>query len=741
MTMAPAPLQYVLELGDERLAVDVARGTEEISQARHLEVELSVPWRHAFDPEAACGQPAVLVLMRNDDVRRIRLVVSEARRAAASPKDPNGVRIALRLEARLSWLRHRVDFRVFRDRDVPTIVSEVLGGLGVPVERRLRETYAVRPYTVQCRESDHDFAKRLLEDEGIFFFISDDDVVVLGDAPTSYDDAPAPLPWRQRTGLDQQSDAVFDLGARGHLGPGSVTSRDFDFERPSLDVTHTASVPLGASTPASELYDYPSGRTTPGGAATKAQKQAEAFACSRDQVQGRSFAGHLRPGLVVSPDAAPAGLHPGPWVLVEVRHDFRRTESGFSVGFCAIDAAKVARPEPRTPVPRWTSPMTGFVTGPPGEDIHTDAWGRTKIHFPWDRLQPKDDTCSDWIPTLQDNTGRSSTIPRIGWEMLVHFIEGDPDRPIIMGRVYNGEDPPFASLPGSKTTTTIRSLTSPREGDRSDNRLTFEDLVDAEAIFLHAERDHTVQIDQDKTILTGSTDGRAVHGHEVVAIGKNRDTKVAEDATLDVKRDMEVAIGAQRTTTIGEESAANVGGNRTTTIGGSHLRRLGSSDTVTARKGLLETIGALVLEASVRDNTVVADQVSVAMVGGAMLNLAKETVSQTTGKLRSETIGGLLFTKAKKLLMTRVEGSRVATIGSSLSVDAGEDALLTGQSELVVAMGSGTLKASKSAVLKVQNTKIELDPEKSLLTFDSPVIAIRTDDRTALAALRSKQND
>lgn len=736
---AQVPLLYAIDIGGARYPVDRVRGREACSEVRRFEVAFTIPWQDPLDPEAVTGGDATLVLRRGADVRNIALVVSETRRAAA-PTSVTGVRVELVLEPRLAWLRHRQDQRVFRDKDVPTIVTEVCQGLGIAVERRLTSSYTVRPYTVQQAESDLAFLSRLLEDEGIHYVIDDADTLVLGDSPSAFDGAPAPLPVRQRTGLDQAEDAVYDLGYRGHLGAGKVTVRDFDFERPSLDVVGEAEVPLGVPG-GPEWYLYPSARTTPDGARRKAQLLAEAFACSRDRLAGRSFAGWLRPGITVPLLDVPEGIDPDPVSIVVVEHDFSRTGGGFFVSFEALSADRTMRPEPVTPVPRAVGPITGFVTGPPGEDIHTDQWGRVKVHFPWDRLQPKDDSCSDWIPTLQDNTGRSSAIPRIGWEMLVSFLEGDPDRPVILGRVYNGLDPHFVLLPKNKTHHSLRSLTSPRSksGRTGENRITFEDAAGFQRIYMHSERDRTVTIANDKTITTQNTDSRVVHGNEAITVGAERKITVGRDRSVDVARSQTVTIGAARSIKVGKNNAETVAGSRTVTIGGSYFRRIGTVDTVNTEKNQTEKVGGVVLEASVKTNTLSADMSSLTLVGGAMIHVAKDAYSQNAGRVRIEVVGGLLFTKAKKVVSTGVGKTRKTLIGASMTVKAGEDVLLTGQETLSITTGSGLFSGTEKALLRVQDTKLVL--EKGLIELDTKKIVITTSDHNTLAAAKSKQNE
>ena len=186
-------------------------------------------------------------------------------------------------------------------------------------------------------------------------------------------------------------------------------------------------------------------------------------------------------------------------MATELAHDYERRGTAFRVRVHAIDAELAFRPPRLTPWPVVEGPLPAFVTGSPGEDIATDEWGRVKVHFPWDRVQPLDDRCSDWTWVLQENTGSSCAIPRVGWEVLVHHVEGDPDQPIVMGRLFNPRDPFHENLPGFKTRSAIRSLTSPtRSTDRfHENRIAFDDYAGAQFLHFQSERDQTVVVQRE----------------------------------------------------------------------------------------------------------------------------------------------------------------------------------------------------------------------------------------------------
>src|SRR5262249_12349836 len=191
------------------------------------------------------------------------------------------------------------------------------------------------------------------------------------------------------------------------------------------------------------------------------------------QLVGTTSSARFAPGRTFTLEGSP-GDTDGELVITSVEHAFHVERGGYSAGFGALDAKVPFRPPRRTPVPTLPNPLTGFITGPEGEDIHTDEYGRVKVHFHWDRGFPPDDTCSHWIPVVQDNTGHSTAMPRIGWEVLCQFLEGDPDRPVVLGRVYNAEDTFPAKLPDEKTHSALKSLSSPTRD--ATNEIPFTDL-------------------------------------------------------------------------------------------------------------------------------------------------------------------------------------------------------------------------------------------------------------------------
>jgi len=406
---------------------------------------------------------------------------------------------------------------------------------------------------------------------------------------------------------------------------------------------------MGPTRGGPEWYDFPGEYALPPQGTTKVKKRADALTCASLVHTGKSFSGRLVPGSTFDLALAPPGIDDGGYVVTRVTHAFDATRDGFSVGFEALPAGVLFRPLCTTEAPTLTDPITGIVTGPVGEDIHCDAYGRVKVHFPWDRLFPFDDSCSYWIPVLQDNTGHSGSIPRIGWEVLVHFLEGDPDRPVVVGRVYNPEDPPHLFLPVNKTRSVIKSLTSPRSDKRDDsgtNEILFEDLQANEFIQYHAQKDQNQVVAHDKTETVLANQASTVERDERVKVGKDHTARIGKHLMSTVKRDQRHKVGGNRKVSVDEADSATVKGERKLTIGAMHARRIGTDDTAMAQVRNTETVGGVILETSLKDNTSTGARATVLTVGGAHIELAKQDKNEGVGVARRETIGGMVMVKA-----------------------------------------------------------------------------------------------
>ncbi len=706
--MSEQALVYWFDVAGGHYAVRVLQGSEGMSQPSRFELTFPVEPEDPLDTDGITGGDGVLTLVRDGEVRRVTGIVTRATRRATRKHGQAGAgEVKVVLESRLATLRHRTDIRLFRDKTAPQIVTEVLENLGVMVEQRLSGSYAVRPYTVQFRETDLDFAARLLEDEGIFYFVDPDDMIVLGDSPAAYDAPLGVMPFRHGSGLDVRQDAVHQIGWRGQMTAGKVSLRDFNHEHPSLNMDVEATAPFASG---AEFYDYPGEYQLPAEGQAKARLRAEALACQYRRLAGRSFAGWLRPGIRFGLIMAPPGVPDGGYVVTKLVHDWTRERDGFDLELEAQPEAVTFRPPVVTPAPTQPNPVTGFVTGPPGADVHCDRWGQVKVHFHWDRLFPKDDTCSHWIPILQDNTGQSSAIARTQWEVVCQFLEGDLDRPVVVGRVYNPGDPHYSPLPDLKYRTTLRSQTSPRNWDgqaTGENFIQIDDLAGNQSIFLHAQRDQNIITANDKSEQIDNTESVVVRGHERQKIGRERRVVAALDMMPDVGGNQTKKVGANRDAKVGTSYGETVEKNHTLNIGGTHFRRFGSGDNTNVEKNLVESVGAVVMEGSLKGNNTFTEWVQALIVGGGIVELVRKNKTEGSGKQRHELIGGLDMVNAKNRIDSRIEKMRQTIVGGALKIESLKAALITGMEKLGVRAGTIAFDGA-SVVLKVGGTTMSM---------------------------------
>ena len=699
------PLYYSLEVDDARLAVRRLRGRESLSHPFRFEVWLPVDG--VVDPDALVKQPAnILIADEHDEKRRIQGVITDVSVSATAGGVPELYAV---VEPYLALTRYRSDVRVFRNKSAVDIVKEVLAGL--ELELRLSEPHPVRAYCVQMRETDLDFVSRLLEEEGIAYFTRDATSLTLADAPGAYQ-LGVTLPYRPLAGMDRFEEAVVELSDTGEISAGSATVRDFNPERPSLDLTATHEVGEGP-----EYYDYPGGHPDPQEGKRIARLMAEAFACASSALEGRATSGRLAPGYKLAVVEAPPGIREGEYLLTAVEHDFDRDRQGTTVSFKAHDAGRPWRPARVTPAPALTNPMTGFVTGPPGDDIHTDALGRVKVIFPWDRRQAWDDNCSDWIPVLQDNTGHSVGIPRIGWEVLVHFLEGNADRPVVLGRVYNGADPFPEGLPDNKTRSALQSLSSP--GRDGSNMIRFEDRSGSEHVFVHAERDQRVIIAHDRREDVVKNESQHILRDETVDIGVNDTEGVAADRELQITGNQSITVGGNRTREVAQPDTNRVNGNRSLTIASTHSRRIGTDDAVMA-KHIKEQIGAVVMESSLQANATTAGAAASLTVGGALIEVAGKSKSEETKLARAEIIGGIVISKSGKVTALSAKG-RTTNIGGALSVNSLKALKLDGGLKFMAKAMLGTFTHATNITLKVGGSSVTLGEGVVAVTAPSKI--------------------
>lgn len=481
----------------------------------------------------------------------------------------------LTIVPQLWFLSQRRNHRMFQLLSEPQIALKILKEWGIEPEVQVdMAAYKDRKYRVQYGESDYAFICRLLEDVGITFYhdvIEGETKLILSDRPTDNPPRPVALPYVNRPNGSLHHDFVTNVRITRQTRPGRYTQRDVDYRRaPSFPLMATAQGDHPAETglerfhynPGAFLFRDSAGADTPTAddkavhrtsldeAKKQTQKRLEAKQGPARMVVFEAAAADLRPGVVMSMTGHPrSDLAPGKQLLV-VAANYDGDDSGDWIHTVEARFADIPyRPPLVTPKPKVSGVESATVTGPAGEEIHVDEFGRVRVHFHWDRESKMDQDSSCWIPVSQPWGGAGyggMNIPRIGQEVIVDFLGGDPDRPVIIGRVYtNLQKVPYA-LPANKTKSGWRSNSSPTNGGF--NELMFEDAAGRELVRFQAEKDYTGLVKNNSGHVIGNDSVSYVGNNEGHAVVKNHKTQIGE------KREM--VVGADQVHVVGGEMIA-----------------------------------------------------------------------------------------------------------------------------------------------------------------------------------------
>jgi type VI secretion system secreted protein VgrG len=437
----------------------------------------------------------------------------------------------------LWFLSLSTDCKIFQNLSVPEIVEQVFTGLGYKdFQFKLVKSYPKRLYCVQYRETHLNFVSRLLEEEGIFYFFehsADKHLMILGDDNSAFKPCPGQPAARMATdaGAWQEEDVVLSCECEDAVHTGKVTLRDYDPEQPLLSLESSV-----AGKEPEEVYAYPGGYTMLEEGERYARLQLEAEEVQRQVIRGGSTCRAFQTGYRFDLKEHEAKEANQAYVLLEMRHsaragDYRSWDTApmdYQNDFLAIPASVPYHPPRRSYKPRVWGSQPALVVGKKGEEIWTDKHGRVKVQFYWDRLGKKDENSSCWIRVSQPWAGKgwgSLAIPRIGQEVLVEFLEGDPDLPIITGKVYNADQtPPYDPSKGG----VVSGLRSNTHKGKGYNEMSMDDTAGKEKITIHAQYDMSTTVEHDDTqkIVSGN---RTI---EIVA-GKHTET-IKGDTTINV---------------------------------------------------------------------------------------------------------------------------------------------------------------------------------------------------------------
>ena len=470
------------------------------------------------------------------------------------------------------WLLSRTsDCRIFQNLSIPQIIKQVFRDLGFSdFEDALSRPYREWEYCVQYRETSFDFVSRLMEQEGIYYFFrheQDRHVLVLADAYGAHTSVPgyASIPYYPKDEQQRERDHMHNWHLVQQVQPGSLELNDYDFQRPSASIDVRSAMPRPHTAGDYPLYDYPGTYVKSEDGEHYARTRIEALQTLHEQVEFSGNARGLGSGHLFSLTGFSRRDQNREYLILGARYYItqERLESGggaasaqFDSSLTCIDAQQSFRPLANTHRPIVKGPQTALVVGPKGEEIWTDQYGRVKVHFYWDRHDQSNENSSCWIRVSQSWAGKnwgSMQIPRIGQEVIVSFLEGDPDRPIITGRVYNAEQTVPYDLPENATQSGMKSRSSKGGSPANFNEIRMEDKKGLEQLYIHAERNQDIVVEVDESHSVGHDRNKSIGHNETVTIGNNRLRIVKQEDVL--------SVGQKKTDSISQSYVIEVGEN------------------------------------------------------------------------------------------------------------------------------------------------------------------------------------
>lgn len=512
----------------------------------------------------------------------------------------------------LWFLTRRADCRIFQNMTIPDIVAKVFKDRGFgDFKNSLEGGFEEREYCVQYRETDFNFVSRLMEQYGIFYFFEhekDKHTLILGNATSVHKQCPSQSKARVDFSggvYSKDEDLVGSWNLEQEFRPGKYALTDYNFETPSTSLmSNEETIFRVGGNDKYEIYDYPGEypKKAEGSTRTKIRMQEEealhlvgvGSSAVRTFASGYRFdlSGHSRSDQNQT------------YLLTDVQHfatvgsSYSETETrvdeSYSNHFRCIPFSVLFRPQRNTPRPFVQGPQTAVVTGKSGEEIWTDKYGRVKVQFFWDREGKKDENTTCWIRVSQPWAGKNwgaINLPRIGQEVVVDFLEGDPDRPLITGRIYNDEQMPPYALPANETRTTFMTRSTKGGGASNYNELRFEDKKDEEQVYLQAEKDMDWRVKSESREYVGANRHLTVKSSQFEEVDGDKQTQVKGKHIEQITGDTSLHIQAKQMEQIDSDQSIQVGGDRKTQVTGSDSLTVGQSQKTTVGQNLSISVG------------------------------------------------------------------------------------------------------------------------------------------------------
>jgi type VI secretion system secreted protein VgrG len=722
----PVALRFECSAAGAHWEVTGMQLTERLNTPYEMRLELRSD-DPAADPLRMLGAAITIGVERAALRRQVHGIVE---RVEDGITDRDHVRTALTVVPALMALGQRRNSRIFQDKTIPEILQEVLdAGLGAyerSLDLMLVADYPQQEYTVQYRETDLDFVHRLMEENGIGYSFDHEgssETLVLFDGDGAYVDVvshgsePGVLAMVQAGDSPGMREDVRDFQREAQLRPTVARTTVFDWLAPAetQDAENSEVADLGVANgaetpPEREDYEHDEPATLYGYrtdgldfAAVERQAELRRKLHQRDALRfvGTSTVTGLAPGCKFELLDHPQLGFDRQYLVTSVDHaagDFANPEvpnEAYTNRFECIPIEVEWRPERRTRRPRIPSVQTATVVGPSGEEIYTDEHGRIKVQFHWDRAKTYDEQSSCFIRVVQPWAGNGwgfVFLPRINMEVTVTFVDGDPDRPIVTGCLYNGRNPPPYPLPDDKTKSTIKSESSP--GGGGFNELRFEDAAGSEEIFLHAQKDFNEVVLNDHNTSVDANQSNSVGGNQTNSVTGDQSESIQGQQTMTVDKNRSVTIKGSQSVTI--QGSAPEGGVSGSKLGITGDYKVDASNTIEIQAPThikLTCGGSSITMVPGKITLTAGGAASLVLDGNACMTSAAGTKILLDGNALTQSSGGSKVLLDGNALAQSSGGAKLLLDANALTQSSGGSKVLLDGNALMSSPGTGTVQA------------------------------------------------
>ena len=663
-------------LGDDVLILTGFSGTDQIGRPFKYRLEL-VSEDFDINFEEIVGENVTVRLeMPNGETRFFNGFVS---RFVQSYPEGRYARYEAEVVPWLWFLTRTSDCRIFQEMTVPDIIMQVFRDHGfTDFEDALTGSYRTWDYCVQYRETDLNFVSRLMEQEGLYYYFQHENgkhTLVLCDSMSQHEpfEGYEEVQFRPATEQSLLHERITEWSIEQQVQPGTFAHNDFDFENPQKALRTSSSISRAHAVPDFEIYDYPGEYTEFDDGEGYARVRVEEIQSQFEVVRGQTDARGICPGhkfeLVDHPREDQCREYLITSASYRLRFDEFEDRGGssedpfFSCSFTALSTEESFRPARTTPKPLVQGPQTAIVVGPSGEEIHTDEHGRVKLQFHWDRYGEGNENSSCWIRVSQNWAGKkwgAMFIPRIGQEVIVEFLEGDPDRPIVTGRVYNGETTPPYDLPANKTISTTKSNSS--KGGGGFNEIRFEDKKGEEQIFIFAQTNQDIRVQNNEYEWVGNDRHLVIKNNQVEHVENNREEKVDNDHIEEIGNDRNLMIKGKEAKEVTGSHSFVVVGDVIEEFKANHSEQTSDDYYLKASNIVIEATSNITIKVGQSYIAIESSGIKIGTTGQIQLEATSSMGLKATGSLSMESSA----TADLKSPVTTVQGDGVLTVSGGI---------------------------------------------------------------------------